>query len=211
MRNKVYVIAKVENVPDEEFREYASPMKTRRFSHMLKRALATALKCMRSSGIEQPDAIINATVMGSWEESENILQALHDEGERVSMPAQFSLCTHNTVATQIAIFTQNHGYNNTYSQGKVSLETALLDAFIQIGMGKIHNALVCANDEPTEGLLRLMEKVGIDTSYCPNRSVAYMLADTPGKHPLGEIQDIRIIHVRNGGDKAIVSYKKLCD
>jgi 3-oxoacyl-(acyl-carrier-protein) synthase len=116
MENKVYVIAMAHDIPEADYRNYVSPMKTRRYSRLLKRALVTALKCMQDSGIAQPDAIISGTALGSLEESEHILDGLVTEGETVSMPTQFMLCTHNAVASLIGIYTHNVGYNNTFSQ-----------------------------------------------------------------------------------------------
>ena len=36
MENKVYVIGRAENVPEEEYRRYLNPMKTRRYGRLLK-------------------------------------------------------------------------------------------------------------------------------------------------------------------------------
>lgn len=59
MNNNVYVIAEVDNVPETEYRDYLNPIKTRRYGRLLKRALVTAMKAIKISGIEHPDAIIN--------------------------------------------------------------------------------------------------------------------------------------------------------
>lgn len=209
--NKVYVIARTEAVAETEYRNFVSPMKLRRYGRLMRRALVTAIKCMQDSGVTQPDAIINGTAMGSLLDSEEILNALHQEGESMSMPTRFMLCTHNAVATLIGIYTHNHGYNNTYSQGSVSLESALLDAFLQIKMGRISTALVCANDELTPVLTAAMRQAGIDENYYKDRSVAFMLSKNPGEHPLGEILDIRLTHNKESGDSAKIDYKKLCD
>ena len=64
MENKVYVIGRAENVPEEEYHRYLNPMKTRRYGRLLKRALATALKVIGETGVEHPDAIINGTALG---------------------------------------------------------------------------------------------------------------------------------------------------
>jgi 3-oxoacyl-(acyl-carrier-protein) synthase len=211
MENKVYVIAMAHDIPEEEYRNYVSPMKTRRYGKLLKRALVTALKCMKDSGIEHPDAVINGTALGSIEESEKILNGLVAEGEDVSMPTQFMLCTHNAVASLIGIFTHSHGYNNTYSQGKVSLECALLDAWMQLKTGMIRNALVCRNDLLTSDLKTKMEKIGMDTSQVKDGSLALMLSIEPGERPLYEIKNIDIMHRKGCKDVATIDYVSLCD
>ena len=115
----------------EEYGQYIQPMKARRMGRLLKRALVTAIKAMKLSGIEQPDAILNGTAMGCMENSVQFLKGLRDEGDSVSMPTCFMQSTHNTVASMIAIFTKNHGYNTTYSHRAISFELALQDAFLR--------------------------------------------------------------------------------
>ena len=59
----MYVIAEVDNVSETEYREYLNPIKTRRYGRLLKRALVSAMKAIKISGIGQPDAIINGTAL----------------------------------------------------------------------------------------------------------------------------------------------------
>jgi hypothetical protein len=164
----------------------------------------TALACIKDSGIEKPDAIINGTALGCIESSEKILDALADEGESVSMPTHFMQSTHNTIASLIGIYTHNHAYNNTYSHRRISFESALMDAFLQIRQGDIHSALVCANDELTVELQKKLDQVGLNNGIACDRSVAIMLSDIPGDSPLGILQDIKLIHHPNGDDRAEV-------
>ena len=183
----VYVVAEVKSVDETEYREYLNPMKARRYGRLLRRALVTALKAIRQSGIDQPDAIINGTGLGCISNTEQMLDALSTEGESVSMPTCFMQSTHNTVASLIAIHTGNHGYNSTYSHGKRSFECALLDAYLQIKSGKIRSALVCANDELTDALRDKMIQCGLPPDAQSDRSWALMLSAEPGEHPLYEL------------------------
>ncbi len=202
MENKVYVLAVTRDVPEEEYRNYVSPLKTRRYGKLLKRALVTALKCLQDSGVSHPDAIINGTALGSFEETENILNALVREGEDMSMPTQFMLCTHNSVASLIGIYTQNHGYNSTCSQGRVSFESALLDALIQLRLGRIKTALVTANDAVTPLLRQKMEEAGMAVDETLDRSIAVMLSTERGEKPLCELVNVRISHRQGEEDTA---------
>ena len=52
---------------DPQFREWLNPMESRRMSNILKRALVTALRVKKDSGIEQPDAVITGTGLGCIE------------------------------------------------------------------------------------------------------------------------------------------------
>jgi 3-oxoacyl-(acyl-carrier-protein) synthase len=198
--NRVYVTAIVEDVPQEEYSRYLPPMKARRMGRLLKRALVTALKAMEVSGIEKPDAILNGTAMGCMEHTLQLLNALAAEGESASMPTAFMQSTHNTVASQIAIFTGNHGYNTTYSHRTVSFELALQDAFLRLRAGLVRNALVCANDELTD--LQRQQPGFFGQLQVHDRSKVWVLSSDPGDNPLYELENVRIIHQKGAEDRA---------
>ena len=205
--NKVYVTAVVKDVPAEEYGQYLPPMKARRMGKLQKRALVTALKAMEISGIGDPDAILNGTAMGCMEHTMQLLDGLHEEGEAVSMPTAFMQSTHNTVASQIAIFTKNHGYNTTYSHRAISFELALQDAFLQLRAGRLRTALVCANDELTE--LQRQQPRFFGQLEVQDRSEAWMLSIEPGEHPLYELENVKIIHEKGAEDRAEIQIKPL--
>jgi len=205
--NRVYVTAIVEDVPQEEYSRYLSPMKARRMGRLLKRALVTALKAMEVSGIEKPDAILNGTAMGCMEHTLQLLNALAAEGESASMPTAFMQSTHNTVASQIAIFTGNHGYNTTYAHRTVSFELALQDAFLRLRAGLVRNALVCANDELTD--LQRQQPGFFGQLQVHDRSRVWVLSSDPGDNPLYELENVRIIHQKGAEDRAEIIKKPL--
>lgn len=206
----VYIVARTENVPTAEYREYINPMKTRRLGRMMKAALVSALKTLRMSETPQPDIIINGTRFGCLEDSEKLLDALVAEGEEASMPTHFMQSTHNTVATQIAISTKNHGYNATYSQGAVSFECALLDAFLQLRSGEARTALVCCNDALTDSLREKFLAVGLPADeYKTGMSLAVMLSVECGNHAIAELQDVSVRHNADGTDVAEISILEL--
>lgn len=220
MENKVYVIGRAENIPEEEYRRYLNPMKTRRYGRLLKRALATALKVIGETGVEHPDAIINGTALGCLEETKYLLNGLALEGEEVSMPTHFMQSTHNTVASLIGIYTHTHGYNCTYSHRKISFECAMQDAFMQMKSGKIKTALVCANDEITPGVKNIFNALGLGkdalsgtsapaVGVAADRSVAVMLSSEPGEHPLAEVKAVEIRHEVGKEDTAEIKYAAL--
>ena len=205
--NRVYVTAIVKDVPAEEYSRYIPPMKARRMGKLQKRALATALKAMEISGICEPDAILNGTAMGCMENTVQMLNALAAEGETMNMPTCFMQSTHNTVASMMAIYTKNHGYNNTYSHRTVSFELALQDAFLRLRTGRLRTALVCANDELTELQLQHPHFFGqLEVHDC---SEAWMLSVEPGGNPLYEIEAVRVIHQKGAEDRAEIIKKTL--
>lgn len=205
--NRVYVTAIVKDVPAEEYSRYLPPMKARRMGKLQKRALVTALKAMEISGIREPDAILNGTAMGCMENTVQMLNGLAAEGEAMNMPTCFMQSTHNTVASMMAIYTKNHGYNNTYSHRTVSFELALQDAFLRLRTGRLRTALVCANDELTE--LQLRNPTFFGLLEVLDRSEAWMLSVEPGGNPLYEIENVRVIHQKGAEDRAEITKKAL--
>ena len=205
--NRVYVTAIVKDVPAEEYSRYLPLMKARRMGKLQKRALVTALKAMEISGIGEPDAILNGTAMGCMENTVQMLNGLAAEGEAMNMPTCFMQSTHNTVASMMAIYTKNHGYNNTYSHRTVSFELALQDAYLRLRSGRLRTALVCANDELTE--LQLHNPTFFGQLEVLDRSEAWMLSVEPGGNPLYEIENVRVIHQKGAEDRAEIIKKAL--
>lgn len=200
MNKKVYVTAIVKDVPLEEYGLYLPPMKARRMGRLQKRAIVTALKAMEISGVNQPDGILNGTAMGCMEHTLQMLGGLHNEGESVCMPTAFMQSTHNTVASQIAIFTRNHGYNITYAHREISFELALQDAFLQLRAGRLRTALVCANDEETE--FQRLHPHFFGKLHTEDRSEAWVLSVEPRVNPLYELENVRINHKKGAEDSA---------
>ena len=197
----------VKDVPAEEYGHYLPPMKARRMGKLQKRALVTALKTMEVSGVEMPDAILNGTAMGCMENTVQMLNGLAAESEAVNMPTCFMQSTHNTVASMIAIYTKNHGYNTTYSHRTISFELALQDAFLRLRTGLARTALVCVNDELTE--LQLQQPHFFGQMEVHDRSEAWMLSVEPGDHPLYELENVKIIHQKGSEDRAEIQIKPL--
>jgi 3-oxoacyl-(acyl-carrier-protein) synthase len=197
----------VNDVLAEEYGHYLPPMKARRMGKLQKRALVTALKAMKISGVGEPDAILNCTAIGCMENTVQLLNGLQAEGEEVNMPTCFMQSTHNTVASMMAIYTKNHGYNNTYSHRTVSFELALQDAFLRLRTGRLRTALVCANDELTE--LQLQHPHFFGQLEVHDRSEAWMLSVEPGENPLYEIEAVRVIHQKGAEDRAEIIKKTL--
>ena len=142
------------------FRDYMSPGEVRRMGNLMKRALVTALKVLDETGIEHPDAIITGTSIGSLDYTEKFLDAMVENGEEALSPTYFMQSTHNTVGATLGIYTKTHGYNTTYSHGDLSYDLTLLDAWMQMQLGKIRTALVGGQDEMSELYFSLLQKAG---------------------------------------------------
>lgn len=144
---------------DPEFKRFFPPLVARKMGRLLKRAMITSLEAIRDAGIAAPDAIVTGTGLGCVENTEVFLTALTTQGEELLQPTHFMQSTHNTIGSLIAIHTHNHGYNATYSQKGLSFESALLDAFIQLQLGRIKSALVGSHDEVTPTYFRLLKQI----------------------------------------------------
>ena len=146
---------------DPDFRTYMNPLQSRRMGKVLKRALVTAQVALNEAQLDHLDAIMMGTGIGCWENTERFLEQMCREGESLLKPTYFMQSTHNTISSMLGIQLRCHGYNTTYSHGKHSFDSALLDAFMQLKNGEISNALVCANDELTPAFCAIMQQAGI--------------------------------------------------
>ncbi len=192
---------------DPDFKPFLSPMQARRMGLILKRAIAVSLTALRNAGIECPDAIFTGTGLGCIENTENFLSAMCRDGEEMLPPTYFMMSTHNTISSAVAILLRCHGQNCTYSQKDISFESALLDAFLQLQVGGISNALVGAHDETTPDTYRLLKGAGYFEGIvtAAEASSAFVLSASSAlstgsgtnvalKNPLCELADVQILH-----------------
>ena len=154
-----------------DYKEYISPKEGRRMGKLMKAATLTSLMALREAGIESPDAIVTATANGMLETSEKFLVDMVDNGEETLSPTLFMQSTHNTIGSAIAIRTQCHGYNITYTQGKDSMKWALRDAERLIIMGKAKTVLVGCHDESSPLFQSFYEYLNLSIPQIYSRSV----------------------------------------
>ena len=156
---EIQTIAKSEITSEEELediKQFLKPTEYRRMGKILRSSLLTSLRALKESNIAVPDAIITATSLGCWNNSEAILDNI-DEPK----PTLFMQSTHNTIGSNIAIYLKCHGYNITYTHGSQSLQMALKDAEILLKSGKCRNVLVGLHEETTEKYRNLMKTNGV--------------------------------------------------
>lgn len=170
--------------PDPDYSGMFSIMEARRMSRLMKRALAVSKSTLDEAGISVPDAVVTGTGMGCIENTELFLRSLSGMSDAPLRPTHFMQSTHNTIGSLIAIKLGCHGYNATYSHSSVSFESALLDAFVQIRLGMLDNALVGAFEEMTPAFAAIMEKGGCKSLVMPDGSlsetaVSMLLSSSP--------------------------------
>lgn len=145
---------------DPNFRDWLTPLESRRMGKILKRALVTVQKAMDDAGVAQPEAVVTGTGLGCIENTELILDQLCRQGEQTLKPTYFMQSTHNTISSLISIHHHLHGYNTTFSHKAASFDAALLDAYTQLSLGDINTALVTANDELTPSYFHILRRAG---------------------------------------------------
>ena len=152
------IVAKYELTNEEdiaEIKEFLKPSESRRMGKILRSSLLTSIKALNQSDISIPDAIITATTLGCWENSEKILDHLTEP-----QPTLFMQSTHNTIGSNTAIYLKCHSYNITYTQGADSFARAMRKAEILIKSGKCNSVLVGLHDENTQRYRDIMQLVG---------------------------------------------------
>ncbi len=145
---------------EPDYKPFINPIAARRMGKLIKRAIATSLLAKQKACIHDFDAIITGTGLGCIENTEKFLSAMVNDGEQFLQPTYFMQSTHNTISSQIALNQKCNGYNCTYSHRGTSFECALSDAFLQLSLGKIQNALVGAHDEMTPDYFNMLGKIG---------------------------------------------------
>jgi len=162
---------------EPDTRGILKPMEARRLSRILRRALYTS----RAVAPDGADAVITATAMGCWENSERFLTDIRDGGEQLLKPTLFMQSTHNTPGAVIAINMGCHGYNNTWSQGLFSSESALLDAAMTLAEEPdTDTVIVGAHDELTPVEAGIMVRGGLVDGFVSEASVSLLLSRHPG-------------------------------
>lgn len=197
---------------DPDFRAFLNPMQGRRMGKILKRALVTAKQVVEEAGGPEIDAIITGTGLGCIENTELFLSQLCREGESLLKPTHFMQSTHNTIGSMLAIQLHCHGYNTTYSHQGISFDTALLDAYLQLRMGKASHILVCGNEELTPSCFSVLQKAGVlgqpHQTVAGEGSVTMMLTTDP-TGALCELEDVQISGSTNGATQSSCSFSSL--
>ena len=146
---------------EPDYKVFVDPKSLRRMSHIIKMGVATAMDCLKNGDVEMPGAIITGTAYGCLEDTVTFLTRIIEQEEEMLPPTAFIQSTHNTVAAQIALMLQCHGYNNTFVHKGISFESALLDAMMLLKENEADNILVGGTDEMTDTSFTILSRLGI--------------------------------------------------
>jgi 3-oxoacyl-(acyl-carrier-protein) synthase len=148
------------NCIEPDYHSLIDPKLSRRMSRIIKMSVACAFACLQNAWVEQPQAIVTGTAYGCLEDTGNFLSSIVEQDEDPVSPVAFVQSTHNTIGAQIALLLKSHGYNNTFVNGGVSFENALLDAMMLLREG-YSDILVGGMDEITDMSHAILTRTGI--------------------------------------------------
>ncbi len=160
------------------YKEYINPVSLRRMSHIIKMGVTAAQICLKESGVTNPDAIITATGLGCIEDTENFLNAIISNEEKLLNPTPFIQSTHNTLGAQIALILKCNNYNATHVHRGSSFESALIDSMLLIKEHEANNVLLGAADEISPNLYQISKRLNL----CKKEQINHLkLADSKTK------------------------------
>ncbi len=122
----------------------------RRMSRVMKMGATAGMCAMRNAALDMPDGIITSTGYGCLEDTGVFLSKMVSTNEGVLNPTPFMQSTHNTIGSQMAMLLNCMAYNQTYSHGAFSFESALLDASMHASESPEKRLLVGGIDEITD-------------------------------------------------------------
>jgi 3-oxoacyl-(acyl-carrier-protein) synthase len=123
--------------------------------------VAAGSMALKEAGVSVPNGIITGTAYGCLDDTGIFLNKMIENKEYALNPTPFIQSTHNTIGSQIALMLQCQGYNQTYTQGAFSFESALLDALLELKDSPLQTLLVGGVDEITPVSHALQKRFGI--------------------------------------------------
>ncbi len=185
------------------YRDFIDPMVARRMSRIVKMGVCCAMKCLRDSGIEMPDAIIAGTGLGCLEDTEKFLGSIYANEEKLLNPTPFIQSTHNTVAGAIALAIKCHNYNATYTHRGFSFESAMRDALLQLAENPGLKILGGGFDEVTPGSYEITRRMGLWKNH-PVSNMALAQYNTRGSLPGEGVAFFMLGGEKSTGDLAVI-------
>jgi 3-oxoacyl-[acyl-carrier-protein] synthase II len=146
---------------EPDYKEFINSRSARRLSRVIKMGIASALTALKDADLRLPDAVIAGTAYGCMVDTEKFLSSMIENDEKYLNPASFIYSTHNTISSQVALQLKCTGYNQTYSHGATSFETALLDGSMLLSENGVQTVLVGGIDEMTDNLFAITARFGL--------------------------------------------------
>ena len=146
---------------EPDYAEFVDANQIRRMSRVIKMGVASASMALKEAGVTLPDGIITATGYGCLEDTGIFLSKMIVNKEQALNPTPFIQSTHNTIGSQIALLLQCQAYNQTFTHGAFSFESALMDCMIQLSESPEKSFLLGGVDEITSISHQIQSRFGI--------------------------------------------------
>lgn len=146
---------------EPDYTRWVDVKQIRRMSRVMKMGTAAAMLALKNAGVNNPDAIITGTGLGCLDDTGNFLNRISELKEETLNPTPFIQSTHNTIGSHVAFLLQCQAYNQTYSQGPFSFESALLDSMLMLAENPELKILAGAADEITETSHAIVSRFGV--------------------------------------------------
>jgi 3-oxoacyl-[acyl-carrier-protein] synthase II len=181
---------------EPNYNEFIAPLAARRMSPIVKRAIATSMYALKEAKVDVPDAIINGTGVGCFEDTDAFITGMLDNNETLLKPTMFINSTPNTVSSQVAIKLRCHGYNNTHVHNGAAFEGALLDGWMQMQNGDIKTLLLGAGDECNDDLFKILGRLGCwKYAFCAEGTVSFVLSDEKGESTYCSVDSVESFYI----------------
>ncbi len=190
---------------EPDYKPAIPPMALRRMSKITRMSLMCAHTLMAGQSAA-PEGIIVATGLGNLADTEKFLEAVYSADSGLISPTAFTQSSHNTLSGQIALATQNHGYNMTHVQGMLSFEQALVDACMQLSLG-MKSVLLGAADEHIPLLDELAEAGGFGGPFVRSLGEGASFFRMDRVQTSGVVlRDVAVARAASGGEKDITDF-----
>ena len=178
---------------DSEYKKFFPPLVARRLSGIIKRSYVAAQEALKESGIELPEAIVTGTGLGCVEDTESFMLQMIANNEQLLNPSKFISSTPNTIGSQIALMSGNHGWNSTHVNDNFAFEGAMLEAFMLLKNNLASSALVIGAEQVTPNLAKILERCTLwQGNSIKSGAVAFLLSDKPLQSCMASVEAITI-------------------
>ena len=178
---------------DSEYKKFFPPLVARRLSGIIKRSYVAAQEAVKESGIELPEAIVTGTGLGCVEDTESFMLQMIANNEQLLNPSKFISSTPNTIGSQIALMSGNHGWNSTHVNDNFAFEGTMLEAFLLLKNNLASSALVVGAEQVTPNLTKLLERCTLwQGNNIKSGAAAFVLSDKPLQSCMASVEAISI-------------------
>ncbi|SEP77183.1 beta-ketoacyl synthase N-terminal-like domain-containing protein [Neolewinella agarilytica] len=129
-------------VEEPDYTQYIDKRKLRRMDRLSRFALHTTYAALEEAKIETIDGVVMGIGQTVSQTTDDMLRKMIEYQEGLTNPTRFMNSLLGTAAGQIALRLNCNGYSNTHTQRGFSIESALMDAALQLQTKSSQNIIV---------------------------------------------------------------------